>query len=112
MLRLVTLPAAALALAACTGRSSPPDVAAMLRTSLTGRDLSVRSVVCVPRPERIEQAPVYRCNVNFGDPHVEIYCAAVVDGALRSAAWRQAVRGVLDRQARAKECARRLSRAP
>jgi hypothetical protein len=83
----------------------------MLRESLTHRGLSVRSAVCVRRPERIGGSPVYRCNVNFGDPHVEIYCAAIVEGDLRAAEWRQAVRGRQDRDAAARECALRIARS-
>jgi hypothetical protein len=105
----VVAPAAALALAGCGGGSTP-SVAESLRESLVARDLAVKSVVCVRRPERISGQPAYRCNVNFGDPHVQIYCAAIVDGELRAVEWKQAVRGALDREAAARECAGRLSR--
>lgn len=84
----------------------------LLREHLAAHDLSAKSVVCAPRLERIAGEPVYRCNVNFGDPHVQIYCAAVVDGELRVAEWKQAARGELDRERAARECAERLSRSP
>jgi hypothetical protein len=105
--------AAGLVLSACSGERRPAatDVASALRRSLVERDLSVRSVVCVRRRERVEDAPVHRCNVSFGDPHVQIYCAALIDGELRAREWRQAVRGVLDRERAARECASRLSGA-
>jgi hypothetical protein len=86
-------------------------VAAELERSLAAASLSVRFVVCVARPERVDGATVHRCNVGFGDPHVQIYCAALVDGRLRAAEWRQAVRGRLDRRAAARECAARLRAA-
>jgi hypothetical protein len=115
--RLVLLAALAAALAGCGGGSSggaappaPADVAARLKRELTRRYLSVRWVTCVPRSERVAGAPVFRCNVNFGEPHIEIYCAAVVDGTLRSAAWRQSERGRQNREASARECAARLAR--
>jgi len=104
--------AVAILAAACQGgKPRPTGVAAELRRSLAGRGLSVRWVACVRRPERIGDAPVYRCNVDFGDPHVEMYCATVVDGRLRALPWRRAVRGEQDRAASARECAARLRAA-
>jgi hypothetical protein len=115
--RLLGVVVLAAALSGCGGGASlgraspaPADVAARLERELTGRYLSVRWVACVPRPERVAGAPVFRCNVNFGEPHIEIYCAAVVDGTLRSAAWRQPDRGRQNRVASARECAARLAR--
>jgi hypothetical protein len=99
------------ALAGCGGSSRPPNVSAALREQLEARDLSVRSVTCVEASERIGSARVHRCNVDFGDPHVQIYCAAFVDGRLRALEWRQAVRGALDRPAAARDCAGRLRTA-
>ncbi len=28
--------------------------------------------------------PIVRCNVNFGDPHIEAYCSVMIDGKLRT----------------------------
>jgi hypothetical protein len=104
--------AVAILAAACQGgKPRSTGVAAELQRSLVARELSVRWVACVRRPERARGAPVYRCNVEFGDPHVEIYCAAVVDGRLRALPWRRAVRGAQDRAASAHECAARLRAA-
>jgi hypothetical protein len=108
----------AVGLSGCGGGSSgstaasptAADVAARLKRGLTDRYLSVRWTACVPRPERVAGASVFRCNVNFGEPHIEIYCAAVVDGTLRSAAWQQPDRGRQDREAFARQCATRLAR--
>ena len=83
-------------------------VAAGLRDWLHDRALSTSWVVCSPSPVRLGGRTVFRCNVNFGDPHVEIYCAVVVGGRVRAAEWRQPVRGRQDRVAFQKECARRL----
>jgi hypothetical protein len=98
--------AAALAVGALAGCGSPDRAAAIesqLARQLADRSLSAKWVRCVGRP-----GSAYRCNVSFGDPHVQIYCATLVDGRLRAAEWRQAVRGRLDREAAARECARRL----
>ena len=79
-----------------------------LAEHLTGRGLSVRWVACLAAVERVEGARVYRCNVNFGDPHIQIYCATLLRGRLLEAEWRQAVHGVQNRVAAARECAARL----
>jgi hypothetical protein len=91
-----------LALAGCGNPDRTAVVESKLRRHLADRSLSVQWVRCVP------EAPAYRCNVSFGDPHVEIYCATLVDGSLRAAEWRQAEHGRQDRDAAARECARRL----
>ena len=91
-----------LGLAGC-GSTGPTTIEAKLRRHLADRDLSPAWVRCVRSP-----GSVYRCNVNFGDPHVQIYCAAVVDGRFRAAEWRQPVHGRQDRAAAARECAHRL----
>jgi hypothetical protein len=92
-----------LAFAGCGGTEGRATVEAKLRHHLTDRKLSVKWVRCVQGP-----SSTYRCNVNFGDPHVQIYCAAVVGGKLRAAEWRDAEYGRQDRAASARECARRL----
>jgi hypothetical protein len=89
---------------ACGGSTGTESIESKLRDQLTERSLSVKWVRCAP-----PRGSVYRCNVNFGDPHVQVYCAALVDGELRAAEWRQAVRGRQDRAAAARECARRLA---
>jgi hypothetical protein len=95
-----------LALAGCgtTGRAA--TIEAKLQRHLADRSLSVKWVRCVAGA-----SSTYRCNVNFGDPHVQIYCAALVDGSLRTAEWRQAEYGRQDRAASARECARRLGKS-
>jgi hypothetical protein len=94
-----------LALAGCGAAERPPrvDIEAKLRRHLTDQSLSVRWVRCIAGP-----SPTYRCNVDFGDLHIEIYCAAVVEGKLHAAEWRVARHGVQNRAAAARECARRI----
>jgi hypothetical protein len=90
---------------AVTGRS----VADRLNETLVARDLPPRWVACVPTRFRLRGRTAFRCNVNFGDPHVEAYCAVIEDGHLLYAEWRQPVQGRQDRVASQKECVGRLS---
>jgi hypothetical protein len=34
-------------------------------------------IACVPSGRRYRGARVIRCNVNFGDPHIEAYCSVL-----------------------------------
>jgi hypothetical protein len=91
-MRRVLALAVALAIAAgCGGGTSPsapagdaPATAAgaeqALAARLTGRELSFDWVRCVDAGVRREGAPVHRCNVNFGEPHIEAYCVLVREG--------------------------------
>jgi hypothetical protein len=90
--RRVLALAAALGIAAgCGGGTSPSAPAGgapatpagaeqALAARLTGRDLSFRWVRCADDGVRHDGAPVFRCNVNFGAPHIEAYCVLVRDG--------------------------------
>ncbi len=53
-----------------------------LQARLEAKDLSVKGVVCVDEGAKWEGETVFRCNVNFGDPHIEGYCAVVEGGEL------------------------------
>ncbi len=88
--------------------AAPPAVASGLRGWLHARSLSPTWVVCARSSVRLQGRTVFRCNVDFGDPHVQVYCAVVVGRQVRAAEWRQPVRGRQDRAAFQKECARRL----
>jgi hypothetical protein len=107
------VPILLLAIAAgCGGAKAetPGSVAVRLQKRLEARDLPPRWVVCVASRMRLSGRTVFRCNVNFGDPHIEIYCAVAAGRGVRAAEWRGAVRGREDRLASQRECARRLSR--
>jgi len=83
--RLLAL-ALPLLLAACggSGDTAAPaeaaDVRAALEARLLGRNLSYRWVVCVRTEASFGRSPVFRCNVNFGEPHIVRYCATLEDG--------------------------------
>ncbi len=87
----VALVVVALALAAGCGGSgggaaleeaSPAAAKRLLTERLSAKGLDFRWVACVRVGRTYKQVPVTRCNVDFGDPHVEGYCAVLVDGRL------------------------------
>ena len=67
---------------ATTSSGTSPASRRPLLERLEARDLSVEWVVCVDEGASFGGETVYRCNVNFGDPHIEGYCALVEDGEL------------------------------
>ena len=88
----VVLAACALAAALLATRSSdgasavrtapPAAVRAALITRLQASDLRYRWVVCVGTGRVFRSQGVVRCNVNFGDPHIEAYCSIIDRGRL------------------------------
>jgi hypothetical protein len=77
--------AAVLAAGCGGGAERPPPVGpagaeAALGARLRERDLSFRWVRCVDGGRRREGAVVWRCTVNFGQPHLPAYCVLVRDG--------------------------------
>jgi hypothetical protein len=75
----LALGAAAL-LAACGGSEATVDEA--LQDRLEAKRLSVRWVQCLDSGIAERSEPVYRCTVDFGDPHLVPYCAVLFDGEL------------------------------
>jgi hypothetical protein len=77
-----------LVLGGCGGseESSAPatvrEVRAALEKRLVERNLTFRWVVCVPTKASFAGSPIFRCNVNFGAPHIVRYCATLDDGHL------------------------------
>ena len=55
-------------------------VRAALEGRLLGKKLSYRWVACVPTKRSFAGSPVFRCNVDFGEPHIVRYCATLEDG--------------------------------
>ena len=86
MKRLAAVLLAALALAGRGGQAAPPNTAANVQAALLdrlkGKLLSVQWVACVPSGREFRSEPVYRCKVDFGDPHLESYCGLLLHGAL------------------------------
>jgi hypothetical protein len=48
-----------------------------LAARLHSKLLSPHWIVCVPSGSRYQGAAVIRCNVNFGDPHIQAYCSVL-----------------------------------
>ncbi len=73
-------------LAGCGGGSStevtPGAVKEALEARLVDRKLSFEWVYCLRTKRSFEGRPIVRCNVNFGEPHIVIYCATLEDGGL------------------------------
>jgi hypothetical protein len=77
-------------LAGCGGGSStyeattPPDAKKLMVEYLDGKHLSYRWVACLRSGRSFRGAAIVRCNVNFGDPHIEAYCIVLRHGQLYS----------------------------
>jgi hypothetical protein len=67
---------------ATSGPANARDVQAALESRLLGRKLSYRWVMCVWTKASFAGSPIYRCNVNFGEPHIVRYCATLEGGEL------------------------------
>ncbi len=80
--------ASLLLLAACRSSNTTPTSAkaaearAALEARLLGRKLSFRWVECVRTKRSFAGSVIFRCNVNFGEPHIVRYCATLDDGQL------------------------------
>jgi hypothetical protein len=83
--------AAALALLAGCGSAgaptkfeaaTPPVAKQLLRARLKAEYLTVHWIACVRNGRSYEGAAIVRCNVNFGDPHIEAYCSLLRNGRL------------------------------
>jgi hypothetical protein len=67
-----------------SGGSPTHAVKAALEARLASAHLNYRWVACVRNGRAYQNAPVVRCNVNFGDPHIEAYCSVLIGGKLRT----------------------------
>ena len=82
--------AVALVAAGCGSTTSKPAAAAatpaqakrLLAARLHAKQLDFRWVACVRNGRTYRGAQIVRCNVNFGDPHIEAYCSVLVGGRL------------------------------
>jgi hypothetical protein len=86
--KLAVFLVAAVVLAGCGGSSpkyseaAPPVAKRLLTAQLTAQHLRFHWVACVRTGRDYEGAAVVRCNVDFGDPHVEGYCTVLRNGQL------------------------------
>ena len=67
---------------ATSGPATPKEVRGALEQRLVARKLSYRWVVCVPTKRSFAGNRIFRCHVNFGEPHIVRYCATLADGRL------------------------------
>ena len=58
-------------------RSDRAEVKRLLAVRLHERLLRPHWIACVPSGRRFHGAAVIRCNVNFGDPHIQAYCSVL-----------------------------------
>jgi len=81
---------AAAVLAGCGGSSTsyeattPPEAKRLMTDYLVGKHLTYHWVACLHSGRSFHGAAIVRCNVNFGDPHIEAYCIVLRDGELYS----------------------------
>ena len=71
---------AALAIVAGCGASSQPTPAnakEAVEARLAGKHLSFEWVFCLRTTRSFEGRAIFRCNVNFGEPHIVIYCVTL-----------------------------------
>lgn len=77
---LVTILSSSGSAAAVT--SNEPEIKRQLIERLHQHALDPHWVACVPNGRRFEGAAVIRCNVNYGDPHIEAICGVLRGGSL------------------------------
>jgi hypothetical protein len=65
---------------ASTTPATAREVGAAVESRLLARKLSYRWVVCVRTRRLSAGSAIFRCNVNFGEPHIVRYCATLEDG--------------------------------
>jgi hypothetical protein len=67
---------------ASSASATARDVRASLEKRLVERKLTFRWVVCAKTRRSFAGSSIFRCNVNFGEPHIVRYCATLEDGDL------------------------------
>jgi hypothetical protein len=64
--------------------TTPAEARQLMIDYLDSRHLDWRWVACLHTGRQFVGAPIVRCNVNFGDPHIEAYCIVLRWGKLYS----------------------------
>jgi hypothetical protein len=92
--RAAAVAAALVVLAGCGGNAEPrpAEVKEALEARLVGKKLSFEWVYCLNTRRSFEARTIFRCNVNFGEPHIVIYCAVLDEGELVTNRERSGIR--------------------
>lgn len=61
---------------------SPARFETMLKARLKRLGDNYHWVVCIPNGRSFEGVRIVRCNVDFGEPHIEAYCSVLRGGRL------------------------------
>ena len=61
---------------------TPGDAKKLMIDYLDSKHLDWRWVACLHTGRSFVGVPIVRCNVNFGDPHIEAYCIVLRWGKL------------------------------
>ena len=61
---------------------TPAQARRLLTARLHAKQLAFRWVACITNGRSFRGAQIVRCNVDFGDPHIEAYCSVLVGGRL------------------------------
>jgi hypothetical protein len=64
--------------------TTPQDARKLMIRYLDGKYLTYHWVACLHTGRSFKGAVIVRCNVNFGDPHVEAYCIVLKNGRFYS----------------------------
>ena len=67
---------------ASSASATAREVRAALEKRLVERKLTFRWVVCAKTRRSFAGSAIFRCNVNFGAPHIVRYCATLEGGDL------------------------------
>lgn len=62
--------------------AKPHQLEAVLGRQLHHQFLSYRWIICSSTRRHYEGHQLAVCNVSFGDPHIEPYCAVLINGTL------------------------------
>jgi hypothetical protein len=84
--RAAAVAATLVLLAGCgaNAETSPAEVQAALEARLVSKHLSYEWVYCLRTRRSFEDRTIFRCNVNYGEPHIVIYCVTLEGESLET----------------------------